>query len=348
MQIGMMLRKRKKTVVALAGVLALLALLRLTILGPPRVQGVRPVKRDLVATVYGNGTVEAKEVVNVAGKITGRIVLVGADQGDMVRRGQLLARLDTSELEAQHRQARASLALAERNAARFRALVAKELVSRLEAEQYETAFLLAREAAVASRSRLADATIVAPADGIVIRRLLEPGATVTAGVPIFLLADPQTVWVKANVDESQLAGLAPGQQAVISLRSAPGEKIPGQVVRLGRESDRVTEELEVDVAFARPRPEFRLGEQAEVWITAGSRSDVVALPKGAVVLREGRRGVWLIDKGRLRFRAITTGIEDRQGMIEVVAGIGEQESVALAPPEKMLRFGEGQRVRVTP
>ncbi len=346
MQFGALLQKRKKLMMVLAGGLVLFVGLRLTVLGPPRVREVRPLKQDLVARVYGNGTVEAKVVVNVASKITGRIVEVSADQGDMVTQGQVLARLDTSELAAQHRQARATLALAEKNAARFKALAAKELVSRQEAEQYETAFLLAREAVVASQSRLADATIVAPEDGLVIRRLLEPGATVTAGVPIFLLADHRTVWVKANVDESQLKGLAPGQPALITLRSAPGEKIPGQVARLGRESDRVTEELEVDVDFAQPRAEFRLGEQAEVLITAGARRGVLALPRAALAFREGRRGVWRLEKGRLRFQEITTGIEDRQGMIEITSGLDAQATVAVAPAEKMQRFSEGQRVRV--
>lgn len=345
-QLSATLQNRKKLLMVLAGILAALVLLRLVIFGPQRVQGVPLVKQDIVAQVYGNGTVEAKVVVNVASKITGRIVTVGADQGEMVTRGQVLARLDTSELEAQHRQARATLVLAEKNAARFAALAAKDLVSQQEAEQYETTYQLAREAVVASQSRLADATIVAPEDGLIIRRLLEPGATVTAGLPIFLLANPQTVWVKANVDESQLAGLASGQAAIITLRSAPGEKIPGRVARLGRESDRVTEELEVDVDFAQPRPDFRLGEQAEVWIMAGVRRGVPALPKAAVVIHEGRRGVWRIDKGRLRFCEITTGIEDQHGMIEVTGGLEAQATVALAPAAKMQRFSEGQRVRV--
>ncbi len=341
------LRNRKKQLLGAAGVLAVSMVLWRLVLGPVAVQGVRLARHDLVAQVYGNGTVEAKVVVNIASKITGRIVEVDADQGDVVKRGQVLAKLDRSELEAQDRQAQATLALATKDAARYRALAAKELVSAQEAEQYETAFVVAREAAVASRSRLDDAVIVAPEDGVVIRRDLEPGATVTAGLPIFFLANPQTVWVKANVDESQLKGVAPGQPATISLRSAPGEKFPGQVARLGRESDRVTEELEVDVAFTPPLANFRLGEQAEVWIVPGAKRQAPSLPRAAVVVRDGRRGVWRIEKGRLHFRQITTGLEDQQaGMVEVVGGITEQDMVALAPAEKMQQFTEGRRVRV--
>ena len=337
---------QKKNLLALAVILALGLVLRLTVFAPPKVQVVHLAKRDLTAQIYGNGTVEAKVVVNIASKITGRIAEVGADQGDAVKRGQVLAKLDLSELQAQNRQAEASLALATKNAARFKALAAKELVSVQEAEQYQTAYLLAKEAVVASRSRLDDALILAPEDGVIIRRDLEPGATVTAGLPIFLLANPETVWVKANVDESQLKGVAPGQPATITLRSAPGEKFPGQVARLAWESDRVTEELEVDVAFTPARKNFRLGEQAEVLIVTGARQQAPSIPKTALVSKGKQRGVWVVEGSRLRFQEVITGLEDMQGMIEITSGLAENEAIALTAPEKMQKFSDGQKVRV--
>lgn len=341
-----MLKQKKTRFILLGVVIAAALFLRLVVFGSSQVQVVHVEKRDLVAQVYGNGTVEAKVVVNIASKITGRIAEVGADQGDVVKRGQVLAKLDLSELQAQNRQAEASLALATKNAARFKALAAKDLVSAQEAEQYQTAYLLAKEAVVASRSRLDDATIVAPEDGVIIRRDLELGATVTAGLPIFLLANPETVWVKANVDESQLKGVVPGQPATITLRSAPGEKFPGQVARLAWESDRVTEELEVDVAFTPARKNFRLGEQAEVLIATGARQGAPSLPKAALMTRGKQRGVWVVANNRLRFQEVVTGLENTQGMIEITSGLTENEAIVLAAPEKMQKFSEGQKVRV--
>jgi len=340
------LLKHKKTRFILLGLAIVAALfLRLVVFGQPKVEVVRVEKRDLIAQVYGNGTVEAKVVVNIASKITGRIVEVNADQGDAVKRGQVLAKLDLSELQAQNRQAEASLALATKNAARFKALAAKDLVSTQEAEQYETAYLLAKEAVVATRSRLADATIVAPEDGVIIRRDLELGATVTAGVPIFLMANPETVWVKANVDESQLKGVAPGKPATITLRSAPGEKFSGQVARLAWESDRITEELEVDVAFTPALQHFRLGEQAEVLIAAGTRQGAPSIPKGALVTRGKQRGVWVVEGNRLRFREVGVGLEDAK-FSEITSGLAGNEAIALTAPEKMPQLAEGQKVRV--
>lgn len=379
---------QKKHLLALAGLLAVGLLLRLTIFGPATVQATRLAKRDLTAQVYGNGTVEAKIVINIASKITGRLAEVNVDQGDMVRRGQVLAKLDATELQAQTRQAaataekaeaavaleqanlqkaKAGLLLAEKNSNRFRALAAKDLISVQEAEQYETAFLVAREEAAraaaaldsagrertastaalaASRSRLDDALIPAPGDGVIIRRDLESGATVTAGLPIFLLADPETVWVKANVDESLLTGVMPGQPATITLRSAPGQKFPGRVARLAWESDRVTESLEVDVAFTPALKNFHLGEQAEVFIAAKAKQGTMSLPKAALISRENQYGVWTVSDNRLRFRKVGTGLEDSQGFIEITNGLDDQEIVALAAPERLRKFSDGQKVRV--
>jgi HlyD family secretion protein len=382
------LTKKMKPLLWLAVLVAVVILLRLTVFRPPKVRTVRLEKRDLVAQVYGNGTVEAKVVVNVASKITGRLLSLAVDQGETVQRGQVLATLDDSELRDQMRQAkagvdkaralvavanatrqkaRANLVLAEKNSQRFTALAAKDLVAAQEAEHYATAMQVAREdealalAAIeaarrdeiaataalgASTARLADTQILAPADGIIIRRDLEPGATVTAGLPIFLMADPKTVWLEANVDEALLQLIAPGQVAAISLRSAPEVQLPGQVARIAKESDRVTEELVVDVAFVPPLATFHLGEQADVLITATSRQGVPALPWDAVVSHDNQRGVWTVAEGRLQFKPVTIGIEDRQGFVEVTDGLGGQETVVLATAAELLKFSNGQKVRV--
>ncbi|WP_298433492.1 efflux RND transporter periplasmic adaptor subunit [Geobacter sp.] len=390
MKLSNTLARRKKYLIWLAALVAVVVALKATLLAPPKVAVAKVERRDLTAQVYGNGTVEAKVVVGVSSKITGRLVELYADQGDRVRRGQLLARLENDDFIQQERQseagvtkaaaaidveranlrkARANLALAEKNARRFRTLADKNLVAQLEAEQYENACKVAREeesrgtAALAAaqmeqrasranlgfaRSRVADTLIYAPQDGVIIARELEKGATVTPGLAIFTLADPQTVWIKANVDESQLKGVVVGKRAVITLRSAPGEGLPGQVARLGRESDRVTEELEVDVAFTPPLANFRLGEQSDVLIVTEARREVPSIPAAALVSRGKRRGVYLVADGRLKFREITVGIEDRRGFVEVRGGLDGSERIALAPQPEIAKLRDGMRVRVAP
>lgn len=387
MDLPKILARTKKYRLWPLAVLAVGILLKLTLLAPPKVRAVAVEKRDLTAQVYGNGTVEAKVVVGVSSKITGRVVALYADQGDPVKGGQLLAKLENDDFLQQERQseaglnrsaaslgveqanlqkARANLALAEKNALRFKTLAEKNLISKLEAEQYDTACQVAREevsrckAAIDAvrmeqranraglgfaRSKVADTLIYAPQDGVIITRELEVGATVTPGMPIFTLADPRTVWIKANVDESLLKGVTVGKKAVIMLRSSAGEQFPGQVARLGHQSDRITEELEVDVAFSQPLKNFRLGEQSEVYIVSGTKKGAPALPAAAIVTREKKRGVWVVANEKLTFKPVTVGIEDRRSLTEIVTGLEGNERVALAPAPEMARFKEGMKVR---
>ncbi|TWJ14065.1 efflux RND transporter periplasmic adaptor subunit [Geobacter argillaceus] len=389
MDLPKFLARKKRYLLWPVAVLAIGIVLKLTLLAPPKVKVVTMEKRDLTAQVYGNGTVEAKVVVGISSRITGRIVALYADQGNRVTRGQLLARLENDDLLQQERQseagvnrsaaslsveqanlrkARVSLALAEKNAERYKLLAGNDLVSRMEAEQYDTTFQVAREevarcqAAIDAarmeqhasraglgfaRSKVADTLIYAPQDGVIITRDLELGATVSPGMSIFTLADPRTVWVKANVDESQMKMVAFGNKAIITLRSSTGEQLPGRVARIGHQSDRVTEELEVDVAFDNPLHSLRLGEQSDVYIVTGMKKDAPTLPSAAIVTKDKKRGVWIVENGKLMFRPVTIGIEDRRNVTEIVAGLDAGARVALAPPPEMARFRNGMKVRAS-
>ena len=363
--------------------------LKKTLFAPPVVKVVMVEKRDLTAQVYGNGTVEAKVVVGVSSKITGRIVELYADQGDQVKRGQLIAKLENDDFRHQELQseaglsrsaaslnveqanlqkAKSNLQLVEKNAQRFKVLAEKNLVSKLEAEQYETACQVAKEEVIRSqaavdavrmeqrassagvgfaKSKVADTLIYAPQDGIIITRDLEKGATVSPGMSIFTLADPRTIWVKANVDESQLKGIAVGRKSMITLRSSSNEQFLGQVARVGHQSDRVTEELEVDVAFSEPLKNLRLGEQSDVYIVTEMKRNSPSLPSATIVTKNNKRGVWVVKNGALTFKEVIIGITDRRNFVEVVAGLYGSEPIAVASPSEMAKFQEGMKVKVT-
>jgi HlyD family secretion protein len=388
MELFKTLARKKKYLIWVIVLVFAGVLVRLTLLAPLKVKVVTLEKRDLTAQVYGNGTVEAKVVVGVSSKITGRIIELYADQGDHVKRGQLLAKLENDDfIQQQHQseagvnraaasmnveqanlqKAKANLVLAEKNAQRYRTLADKNLVSKLEAEQYDNTYQVAREEVARSsaalesvrmeqwanraglgfaKSKVADTLIYAPQDGIIITRDLEKGATVSPGLAIFTLADPQMVWVKANVDESQLRGVTVGKKALITLRSSSNEQLPGQVARLGRESDRVTEELEVDVAFNEPLKNFRLGEQSDVYIVTVTKKDSPSLPSAAIVAREKKRGVWVVENGRLKYKEVTPGIIDRHNFTEIVTGLDGGERIAMAPSPDMAKFSDGMKVAV--
>ena len=111
-----------------------------------------------------------------------------------------------------------------------------------------------------------DYSLRSPIDGIILSRDAEAGSTIGAGTPVFKIANPKSVWVRAYIDERQSAGLQAGQSAIVTLRSTGEKKYSGIVRRIGVVSDRITEERVVYVTLdTLPQPLY-LGEQAEVQI----------------------------------------------------------------------------------
>jgi HlyD family secretion protein len=372
--------------------------------------------RDLAPTVQGVGTVEAKVLVQVGAKITGRLTAVLVDQGDPVRPGQVLARLEDSEAAALVEQADAALRrarlavatqevalrkaqaafgaaeaavgrvraterLAGTNALRWQQLHADGGVSRADMDvkvteaaaaradlksveasrqtaQEEVALLRASldaahqdvrvaEAGLrAVRARQADTIITAAVTGIVISRELEPGATVSPGTPILKIADPQSAWVTVHVDERESGGIAIGNPADISLRSQPTRPLPGRVARIRRESDRVTEQLAVDVAFETPPTRVTFGEQAEARIRPEGERAATVMPLAALVRTADGPATVTIEENRLRLRPIRTGLVDPTGWIQVRDGLRSGERVVLAPGRLASPKYDGQRVRI--
>jgi HlyD family secretion protein len=382
-------------------------------LRPAQVATAEVTVREISPAIRGVGTVEAKVVVQLAAKITGRIVIMNVDQGDTVRPGQVLVQLENSEssaeveramanldrakltlyaqqatllraqatlsaAEALVAKARANRSLANANADRWRKLAATDLVARMdldervnaaesadaelksaealrEAASKEVAVqevalniapkdIAAATAALASvQSRKADSIITSPINGYVVSRELESGAAVNPGTPILKLADPRTIWVTVYVDEGEAGPIAVGNMADVALRSMPDRAFSGKVVRIRRESDRVTEQLTVDINFDELPEQLTLGQQAEATIRPASRR-AIALPLAAVVQSPAGAGAWKVADDRLRFRRAQLGAVDPAGWIEIVQGFSAGDQVVIAPGKLADLKNEGRRV----
>jgi len=373
--------------------------------------------REVNPMVQGVGTVEAKLVVALAAKITGRIRAMNVDQGDVVRTNQVLVNLENSELTAEVERAAANLErvkfglltqeaavlraqaglaaadaaiakaqsnqlLAQANAERWRKLAATNLVAQMDVDERLTAAksaeaelrsavalreavakdvaaqgivlkavpqdIAAAAAALASaRARNAETTIASPIDGYVISRELETGAAVNVGTPILKLADPASIWVTVFVDEREAGSLVVGDPADVALRSVAGRTFRGKIARIRRESDRVTEQLTVDIRLDERPARLTLGEQAEAAIRPSAKK-VLALPLAAVVRSPKGAGAWTVVDGRMRFRTGHFGVADRAGWIEVIEGFSGGERVITTPGRLADLKNDGRRVAAAP
>ncbi len=144
-------------------------------------------------------------------------------------------------------------------------------------------------------------TIYAPIDGYVTTRKAEVAQTVLPSQTILQIVDPKSVWVQTYIDEKLAGSVKVGQDATIRLRSQLEKRFVGKVSRIVPESDPVTKEREVDVAFEDLPMPFYMNEQAEVTIASKTYHDVLKVPVRALNYYQGRSGVWVEKEGKAHF-----------------------------------------------
>ena len=161
----------------------------------------------------------------------------------------------------------------------------------------------------------------APFDARVIARHKELGSIANTGEAVFTLIAPDSIWVKAYVDEALAGGLTPGQTAFVRLRSEPDRVVDAEIVRIDQENDRVTEERRVYVRcrICDVQHQLRyLGEQAEVEIVKKVIASGVFIPLKFVEGYDGRSGsVWTLQQGRLAKRRVKLGERLLDGRVQV-------------------------------
>ncbi len=184
--------------------------------------------------------------------------------------------------------------------------------------------------------------LVSPVDGVIVSRDAEPGTTVVAGQAVLRLVAPESLWVRARIDQSRAQGLQEGQRASIVLRSAPDTAMPGRVARVELQSDPVTEERVVAVSFDQAPARLYLGELAEVTIQLRAETGVLVVPSAAIAREGSQSGVWQAVGGRARFKPVDVGGESEAGLTRIRSGLSEGERIVIYSSTQLT---DGARVR---
>lgn len=337
------------------------------------IQTVSVTRGSIVDSVGASGTLEAVSTVLVGTQVTGRILELNADFNSIVRKGQVLARIDPSLYEAQVQQAQANLASAQANLERQRValedtrtqlqrarnlasrnllaqvdLDAAEVSERAAAAQVKSAeaqIVQARASLSQAELNLAKTVILSPIDGIVISRDVDEGQTVSASTQaptLFqLAADLDRMRVNASVDESDIGRLRPGQAATFQVDAFPERDFLGTVtqVRLQPRVDQNVVTYAVLVDVSNPDLMLRPGMTANVTIEVARRDNVLRVANAALRFRPQEETFALLgqepESGRMVERA---GTDSRTGRSIVPA---VYEGATAGPAPVVARNGDG-------
>lgn len=290
----------------------------------------------------------ADRLGQVAGRVPGRVVRVDASLGDRVKAGQPLAVLDSIEVgEARSAlvQVQADLRVAEAALQRAESLRAENIVPEKEYLRARGDAEKARAAAAAARERVrmlgvgsaaeADGaslfSVTAPFAGTIIEKTAVPGALSEPAKPLFTVADLSTVWIEANVFESDLARVVRGAHASVTVSAWPGSPFKGRVTYIASVMDKETRTVRARVEVPNFDGRLRPGMFANVVITVPAQGSAKTLyvPADAVVLMDGKPNVFVRGDHGFEAREVTTGARSG-GRVEIKDGVQRSEEVVVA------------------
>ena len=305
------------------------------------------------------GTMQAFTDASIYARTNGYLKQRFVDIGARVRTGQLLAEIDTPELDQQIAQARADLATAEANARlatttaeRFRDLLKTDSVSRQDVDNANgnlEARMTAVESARANVKRLeqlhAFRRIEAPFDGVITVRNTEIGALIDSGgnaKELFHIAAVNKLRVFINVPQiySQLA--QPGISADLTLKEFSGRTFKGTLARTAQSIDVASRTLLAEIDVDNPKGELLPGSYAEVHLRLATPAPTLKVPVSALIFRAEGLQVATVANDRIRIVPVTAG-RDFGSDVEISAGLAGDERVVVNPPDSLV---DGVAVRV--
>jgi len=307
---------------------------------PVPVDITRPTRGTAVEAVYATGTVEPTVMVPVAPRTGGRLLSLLATEGQAVRRGQLLARIEAADLEQTVQEMRAREQLAQGQHDRSRRLAAQNFVSQADVDRTRSELQAAQAAARRAEAQRDYSQLVAPADGLVLRRDGEAGQFVSAGQAVYILACCAPLRVTAEVDEEDIARVRVGQEVSMHGDALPAHLFQGDVAEITPLGDRVQRSYRVRIRLADApaidQGPLRSGMTLDANIVVARRENALLLPNRAIL---GNAAWVLTSDGRLRKRALQKGASGAE-RTEILSGLVDDDAVVLAPAG-LLR--EGQR-----
>jgi RND family efflux transporter MFP subunit len=308
-------------------------------LRPPEVVLAAPVRGPAVDAIYATGLVEPSLEIRIAPRTAGRIVELLADEGDSVRAGQLLARLEDNDLRASVAELESRVEYAQSQFQRNTELRRSSLISQDALDRTRTDLAAARATLKRAREQVAYMRLVAPAAGRIIRRDGEIGEYVPVNQVMFYMAGPAPLRITADVDEEDVPRVQRGQRVLIRADAWPDRVFDGRVAEITPRGDPVARAYRVRIALAGDPP-LQIGMSAETNIVIEQRENALLVPTGAVA----GDAVWTVERGRAVRRAVKVGVRGPE-RVEIRAGLADGDRVIGVPPEGL---EDGQRVAVTP
>ncbi|NIM13725.1 MAG: efflux RND transporter periplasmic adaptor subunit [Candidatus Aminicenantes bacterium] len=252
-------------------------------------------RQELAIPIYTSGQLYPKEMVKLSFKVGGIIEKLHAEEGENVKKGELLASLDLSEIQAHYNQARNAWQKAQRDLKRVKNLYNDRAATLEQLQNVETAFAVAESNLKIAKFNLDYSRIKAPANGKILKRLTEEGEIIGVGMPVFLFGSTEDQWViKVGVSERDIVRIALRDTASVRFDAYPGKEFTASVTEISHAIDRASGTYEVELSLDNGEEQglkLAAGFVGKARIEPSARGTYFMIPVDSIVEGEGDEGI---------------------------------------------------------
>ena len=292
------------------------------------VEAVAASRRAVAASYTGTAALEARAESQVVAKTSGVALAVLVEEGQQVRAGQPLVRLDPDRARLAVAQSEAQMRKLENNFQRAQKLIGQQMVSAADVDQIRFDLENARAQYRLATLELSYTTVVAPISGVIASRSIKTGNFVQINTPIFRIVDNSRLEATLNVPERELATLRPGQPVTLVADALPGKSFPGTVDRIAPVVDAGSGTFRVVSGFGEDAARLQPGMFGRIRIDYDQRADALVVPRLAL-LDDGDPAVFRVRDGKVARVPVKVGYAEGP-WVEIREGLAVGDKVVTA------------------
>ncbi len=293
----------------------------------PLIKSEQPVRELVRYQLTYTGDVDAYQQATIYARINGALEKVNVNLGSVVKKGSVLALVDSVEPYDQVQQTAATYQNARLAYERSKSLLGSNLISKQDVDNAEAALKVARANYELAGTRLGYTKIIAPFPGIITKRYLDPGTYLaSSSTPLFQLMFIDSVKIVINVQERDLVNVKPGTKAEITVDAYGGRIFPGAVTRMADALDLSTRSMAVEIDMPNYDHVLKPGMFATVNLIVGDHPNAITVPTMAIQKDDSGSFVYIADKDIARQKRVVPGIE-QGSRTEIVSGLDGSEPV---------------------
>lgn len=293
-------------------------------------------KTNVEQEVSASANVEGSKTVKLGFLVAGKINFIAAAEGAMVEAGQLLASLDPENYKIAKEMADANFDQAQDEYNRLNMMHERKSISDSDFSKISNTLKLARAQQRLQSKNLSDTKLYSPIKGVLLKKGVEVGEIIGAGLPLFAVSDVRTIRVNAAIPENDLQQIKIGANAAVHISSIDST-FTGKIVEIGSVAEPTTRSFTVKIELKNPELMIRPGMTAEVKMTTGRKMEIMAVP-GEAVLRDADNTSYVFVADQTRKQAFKRKISLGRmtgSSIEVTSGITPNEWVIVGGQHKL-------------